>query len=225
MGIIKSLSGARKDDRIVDIGGGTGRFASLIYSSLGLSRPVVCVDMSLDMLQKAQNEVGVGIACADAVQYAQNLNPASIDFALNKEIIHHLDMQSQVNPFFRGLYQGLTVGGKCITMTRPKVNISYPFFEKAKNVWMENAHSKEDLQKSMQAAGFSEVKCLTYEYPVSMPLSRWTGMVKDRMWSTFSNFSDRELYDGIKEIEETFTNDSGIVTYTERVYLIEGKKV
>jgi len=211
--------------QVVDIGGGTGRFAGLIRSRLSLNRPVICVDMSADMLKEAEQEDGVIPHLADAVSYAKSMHPESVDFALNKELIHHLKMSEEVTEFYKGLYKGLRYGGKSVTITRPQKNISYPFFEEARQVWIKNAHASVDIEKIMIDCRFSNVKLETKEYPVTMSLNQWTNMVKGRMWSTFSHFSDDDLHAGVKEIESRFNSDSGLVTFHERLNIIQGEKL
>ena len=43
-----------ENDMLLDLGGGTGRFASLVYEKGGLKYPVTCVDPSQDMLQQTK---------------------------------------------------------------------------------------------------------------------------------------------------------------------------
>lgn len=209
--------------RIADIGGGTGRFAHLLHRDLSLHHPVICVDNSKDMLPQVSHD-GVIPVLNDAVTYAKNLEESCLDRILLKEVVHHI-CPDEVRDMYAGLFRALMPGGLCLTVTRPKVDIDYPFFASAKTVWMRSQPDVAEWVEAMKWGGFSNVDVTIHSFPVVMPLAQWTGMIRNRMWSTFSseNFTDEEIEEGIREIEAKYASkDPGDISFSERLIFLCG---
>ena len=51
-----------------------------------------------------------------------------------------------------------------------------------------------------------------HNYPATLNIDWWINMIRNRFWSTFSEFDDEELGKGIDEIIEKF-GKSGFVTF------------
>lgn len=69
----------RPGDRLVDIGGGTGRFASLLHGAAGLTHPALCVDPSAGMLEVRSHSHRAPLslpACPPTVPAAPHLSCA-----------------------------------------------------------------------------------------------------------------------------------------------------
>jgi hypothetical protein len=78
-----------------------------------------------------------------------------------------------------------------LIITRPQLEIDYPLWNEARQVWAQNQPSVQDITKDLQQAGFSNVSHTLEPYPCSVSLERWQGMVQKRFWSTFSKFSNQ----------------------------------
>ena len=211
---------------IADIGGGTGRCASLLRDAACLTRNVLCVDPSADMLALAQQRPGVDILEQDCVAFASSLRDQSFDFFLLKEMIHHVPMGA-IGDMYANLYRGLRSNGLCLSVTRPSVNIDYPFFEAAKAIWRKAQPDAQVYKAAMLAAGFQRVVVREHTFPVRMPQSAWLSTIARRVWSTFShdNFSDEELERGIADIAAQYPADErGDIEFNERLIFIEGTK-
>jgi len=216
------------EHELVDIGGGTGRFAALLRETLKIKRPTLCVDPSDIMLEKARASYGdkVKTLCMDAVSFAKTCQPKSFQRCLLKEVVHHIP-RGQVDTVFKGLHRGLVSGGVCVILTRPRENIDYPFMERARQVWQEQQPDEQLYLKSLKASGFDQISNETHSFPVKMPQSLWLNMVQDRFWSTFSetNFSKKQLALGVEEIKTKFpAGKDGNLQFTERVVVIRAKK-
>ena len=119
--------------RLVDIGGGTGRFASLLHAAAGLENAVLVVDPSRKMLEEAATLPGVDTVCQGGLEFAQTASMTSgYDRALIKEVVHHLDDEDLV-AMYSGIFAQLPPGGRVLTCTRPHTP-SYPFFRGALEV-------------------------------------------------------------------------------------------
>ena len=210
--------------RIADVGGGTGRFADLLFRELKLKHKVLCVDNSAAMLSKVPEDT-VKPVHEDAVRFALHAPPNSYDRVLLKEVVHHVESHDALREMFSGLRGCLRVGGICLIVTRPSTEIDYPFFDKAKTVWIAHQPKASFYTSIMTAAGFGNVKVEMHDFPVTMPLSQWTGMVANRMWSTFAeeHFSEDELLEGLREIEAKYKKDGeDAVSFNERMVFIRG---
>jgi len=229
LSLIRNAVEGRLDEslcRVADVGGGTGRFAQLLHSSLGLKQNVLCVDLSPDMLSQASQLPGVDTLLKDCVEFAAELPEACFDRFLLKEVVHHVPPKD-LGAFYRGLYTGLRKDGVCLTVTRPKERIEYPFFEQARQVWIRDQPEATDFATAMELAGYKGVTIREHTFPVTLSKQLWMDMVSDRFWSTFarSNFDDDELAAGIQEIDAAFPADErGDISFNERMIFIEGYK-
>jgi ubiquinone/menaquinone biosynthesis C-methylase UbiE len=211
---------------IADLGGGTGRCASLLHDAADIKLNVLCVDPSADMLALAQQRPGVDILEQDCVAFASSLLDRSFDIFLLKEMIHHVPVEL-ISEVFANLYRGLRSNGLCLVVTRPSVNIDYPFFEAAKTIWRKAQPDAQVYKDAMLTSGFQSVVVREHIFPVRMQQSAWLGAIADRVWSTFShdNFSDDELERGIIEIAAQHPPDErGDIEFKERLIFIEGLK-
>lgn len=214
----------RDSCKLADVGGGTGRFTDLVRRKLQLAPAAVCVDQSPAMLKEAGDIDGIEAICEDAVHFAQSSSPNHYGMLLLKEVVHHF-RQEDLLTLFQGFHRGLTPGSPCVILTRPKTEIDYPFPEAANKVWSEEQPGAEVFAQAMTVAGFEEVAIKVHGYPVEISLNDWTAMIKDRMWSTFSeaHFSSEQLVQGIEEIKTRFPGDEkGMLKFEERIVLIHG---
>ena len=79
---------------------------------------------------------------------------------------------------------------------------------------------------TLKAAGFLDIKYQVETYPCEISLSRWQSMVKQRFWSTFSNFSDSELDKACETIAETEgrVDTNGQLHFEDRLLFITARK-
>jgi SAM-dependent methyltransferase len=119
--------------RLVDIGGGTGRFAHLLHEAGGLELPALCVDPSAGMLEEAAKLPGIETVCLGGLEFATAGETEGYDRVLIKEVVHHLTDEDLLATF-KGVFSQLSPGGVCLTCTRPHV-VEYPFFAAALDVW------------------------------------------------------------------------------------------
>jgi hypothetical protein len=160
---------------------------------------------------------------------------------LMKEIVHHLNLKDRVG-IFRGMYQGLAElqvfrekdpnnTTNCIPslliVTRPQIEIDYPLWEDARQVWRDNQPSVEELVQDLHEAGFQNVQHTLETYPCSISLQRWQSMVQNRCWSTFSNFTDEELLSACARIASDYQDridDDGNIHFEDRLVFLTACK-
>jgi len=169
---------------------------------------------------------------------------ANFHQVLLKEIVHHLKPQDRVE-IFRGIYQEIipfsspslesnstessntdsTIPPSIIIITRPQSNISYPLWDDARQVWKDNQPSTELFIEELKQAGFVNIQANIKSYPCEISLSRWQTMIKNRIWSTFSHFTDKKLEEGCKMIENDYPTDkNGNLHFDDQLVIIKAKK-
>jgi len=205
--------------RLVDIGGGTGRFASLLRDAAGLDR-VLCVDPSASMIEEAARLPGVDTVCQGGAAFALDAK-IHYDRVLVKEVVHHLS-DEDLTKMFRGMLAQLNPGGLALVCTRPHV-VEYPFFRAALEVWSQQQPPMEYYVECMRVAGFHDVRCDVVAYPAVVDKGWWLQMVRSRFWSTFSHFSEEELAQGLEEISAKHAG-SETIAFSEKMIFITARK-
>ena len=138
-----------------------------------------------------------------------------------KEVVHHLG-EEDLKTTFSALQSKLIKDGKLIICTRPQ-DVEYPFFQEAHAVWRKNQPPKEYFVALLQQSGFSVSSVSVQKYPVSLDINWWITMIRNRFWSTFSEFDDDNIEKGINEIQERF-GQSSFVNFSEKYVLIAAQK-
>jgi hypothetical protein len=166
---------------------------------------------------------------------------------LMKEVVHHLRAEDRVH-IFRGMYDGLSSvipsrgldGGEdtsdsssmllpsILIITRPQVDIDYPLWDKAREVWKDNQPSVDEIEHDLQKAGFRRVSSTVEAYPCSIKLHRWQDMILTRFWSTFSHFDDDELEFNartyIPDVYKDRVDDDGDIHFEDRLVFVRAFK-
>ena len=173
------------------------------------------------MLHQATKFKGVNPICSDALNFSLTEDNNMYDRILLKEVVHHLS-ENDLKTTFSALRNKLTNDGKLIICTRPH-RVEYPFFQKAHAVWRKNQPAKEHYVSLIEQSGFNVSSVTVVEYPASLNIDWWIDMIKNRFWSTFSEFNDEQLETGIAEIREKY-GKSGSVSFSEKLVMIVAQK-
>jgi len=208
----------RRDDRVVDLGCGTGLFSKALAEQV---REVVCVDPSPKMLAQLPKSGGtyvpVQASAEDIASGAVKLPYEHVDAILIKEAIHHFSSQGSVLGALAGL---LAPGGRVLVVMLP-TTISYPLFHRALEVFEEHQPDPADIAEAMGTAGLA-VK-VTYEaYHLSFAKERYLAMVRNRYMSLLAEFDDAELEDGIREIE--LGHPEQVLEFSDRFAFVLGRR-
>jgi hypothetical protein len=155
---------------------------------------------------------------------------------LMKEVIHHVAAEDRV-AVFRGIHMDVSTQSNnnnddadhpnILIITRPQIEIDYPLWKEAKQVWAKNQPSQTELESELKEAGFSTVSSTIEPYPCEIDFERWMSMVKGRFWSTFSNFTDEELEEACERMrvdEAERINDKGVIHFEDRLVFISAYK-
>jgi len=151
------------------------------------------------------------------------------DQILLKEVVHHFEKKDRVE-IFRGMREGLrrrssssataaptpntTKAPSLLIVTRPQTDIDYPMWDDARAVWKENQPSIEEIEEELREAGYTHLERTVECYPCSISLASWQCMIRNRFWSTFSNFTDEELEQACESIARNYAATTTTTTTT-----------
>ena len=170
-------------------------------------------------------------AATDSASAGDEWWKSGYHYVLMKEVVHHLPNNYR-SEIFRGLRSGLDLvdlettmapqssdgghneqtqkGPSLLIVTRPQVDIDYPLWPAAREVWAANQPSVSAIEADLKVAGFQKIESKIQTYPSSIKLDQWLDMVQSRFWSTFSNFTDAELKEACNLIRDEATKTSKV---------------
>ena len=187
----------KSDDRLVDIGAGTGAITSLIWKKAELNNPVLCVEQSLGMLDVARTKDGLTTCLASADGFLSDYlsKPRLYNKFLFNECAHLFTNRVDT---FRKVYQCLPDDGVLLLMQR-STQCGFPMWKDLKERF--TPASVEEFETSLTRAGFTVT--MTIETGLSRMTKReWYGKLRGRIFTVLSEFSDKEIEDGIKELDQ-----------------------
>lgn len=191
--IVRDLS-LSEEDTLADIGGGTGTFTSRLANEAHLQK-AYCIEPSPAMCDEAEKLPNITAICADAHAFLAEKIPFTK--MLLKEVIHHIDKREI---FWKNVYESLPHEGKLLIITRPQ-HIAFPFFKAAKEVFARNQPPHELFETQLRECEFN-VQTTLRSHTFTLPKESWYEMLRHRFMSDLGVFSDQEIEEGIREIEE-----------------------
>ena len=203
-------------DKLVDLGCGTGLFTKAIHNQIQLKNPIVCVDFSAKMLEQIPSNDIYKPLLMDAINFASQAE--KFDKILIKEMIHHISDKPKL---IANLLKRLNAGGILLLILLPPT-IEYPLFESAKKRYEQLQPHYEELENLFNQVGF-QTEVSFVKYPLSLDKSRYFRMVENRYMSLLSLFSDEEIRQGIREMEEKYLAQSTL-EFNDVFVFIKGKK-
>jgi len=188
------------NDTLVDIGGGTGTFTSMLKNVSNVKR-AICVEPSSSMCDKAREFNNIECLCEDATTFSQ-INSIKYNKVLLKEVVHHIKNREEV---WNNFYKQLPSNAKILIITRPQ-KIQFPLFASALEAFKNNQPPIEELVNELEQSKFK----VTYEiknYTFSLADSEWYMMLENRFMSDLDQFTDNEIKEGINELKNTHSGD------------------
>jgi ubiquinone/menaquinone biosynthesis C-methylase UbiE len=205
----------KSGDRVLDMGCGTGLYASRIAQH---TESVVCADPSVRMLEQIPDDprlVAVQASAEDLVVGSPLLPVDQFEAILVKEAIHHV---TDCSAIINGLARLLAPGGRLLVVMLPR-RIDYPLFQAAHARFTELQPDPEAIATAMADAGLA-VELSFDEFPLAFPTERYLEMVRDRYMSLLSTFGDDEVAAGIEEIRRRYPGER--VEFKDRFVFVLG---
>ena len=189
----------QQDDRLVDLGAGTGMYSLDILEQVPLRFPVIALEPFEEMIQHMPESSRIEPLVQDAVSFAKE--PREYSKVLMKEMIHHIDKKEEL---FSNLRDHLIGDGRMLLVHVPP-QLDYPLFHRALER-CETWHADPDeLVRILEKVGF-EVARDGLDYPHAIPKDHYFRMVRGQYMSALTSFSSEEIEEGITEMESTYAN-------------------
>ena len=192
------------NDTFIDIGGGTGIFTHMISLHYKIKQ-AICVEPEKSMCKIARGYTTFQTICSNALSFANKKN-YSCSKLLFKEVIHHINDRKKL---WDKIYSNTTKNTRILIYTRPQ-NIEFPLFKKAKNKFLMNQPHHNSIMKELQQSGFN-TEVYFEDFVFEMSKDSWHKMIKNKFMSDLSTFSDSEIENGIKEIEQQYNTNTYII--------------
>lgn len=191
---------------IIDLGGGTGIYASRLAKILNCTSGVVSVDPSKEMAYEAHIKKGVTSVIGTAEDFLRAAARASLGPVFMKEAIHHIADRPS---FFHLLRHAMSSQGRfCLLLLTEE--IEYPLFKSALELHTKNQPTRDQLHSELADAGFKiDFDIISTE--ISVKKQSYINMVSNRYMSVLSEFSQIDLDHGLAEIAEKHTSDGKFV--------------
>jgi ubiquinone/menaquinone biosynthesis C-methylase UbiE len=190
--------------RMLDVGCGTGRYASLLSRRLG--RAVIGLDLSAGMLERARDRVrdegtDVALVQGDAVQLP--FKESSFDSVSLVLVVHHV---RPLEDLMEEIARVLSPGGRAIFMTRDhdEIEDSYiAMFPGVLEIDLARFPPVRELEAMLTGAGFTSVGHAREENPrVTMTEEQVLAKADRKFISTLSLMSEEEFKAGREVFQE-----------------------
>lgn len=183
---------------IVDIGGGTGRFAEKMSKFARLKNPITCVDPCAEMIEKAKGREGIIPVLKTGEEFFKDALPrGSFDRVLFKYSLHHLQ---DPLPVFKAVERSLCSNGMCLVWIFRSLSC-YKLFRQATDIPEQTSLEKiQEICKLLEEANF-EVETSKMEYKYGFTKSKFYSMLRGRFMSPMYKMTDPEIEKGIESLE------------------------
>lgn len=187
--------GLRDRRRVLDVGCGTARYTSLLAAKLG--RPIVGLDLSAGMLEKACERASSGDAELRLVQgdaLSMPFRGGSFDAATLFLVVHHLKDHRRLGG---ELLRVLAPGGRALVMTRDHDEIEGSYialFPGVLEIDLARFPRVDRLEEALRAGGLVNVAHAREENPgYSMTQGEVMARVDGKFISTLSLMAEEEF--------------------------------
>lgn len=212
--IMKTFMSLTSDDQIIDIGGGTALTSFMLHKDFGLTKPVVCVDPSKEMLEVAEKNGAITIQ-STAEGFLATKPKFPLKVVCINGCIHHFEQPDYV---FSQLASFMPNDGICIVTMFAQPVFPRPAEDKS-------IERIKDIYKTIdfEAKG---LKCRMVDASTRGEIEKelWYAAIRNKVNSFLSTLSERELESIVKEWEEATESETVINFETTMITLIITKQ-
>lgn len=187
----------RETDTLVDLGCGTAIYSLDILKQVPLRDEVIAVDPYPEMIAQISPDAKLRLVEADALDFSKR--PDAYDKVLIKEAIHHIHERREL---FANLFERLREDGILLLVHVPP-EVEYPLFKKALERCKQWHADPNELTRQLANVGF-RVERDTLRYTHSIPKYKYFEMVRNCYMSALTSLDEREIEEGLKEMDEKY---------------------
>ena len=131
--------------------------------------------------------------------------------------VHHFPDKLAV---FRKMYKVIPVGGRCMMLLFRYTEAEVPLFEAAVGKKLPGI-SMEEIASLLTEAGFAVTSVSVVEH-FSCSKNEWYNRIRHRFISTLSFFNDKEIEQGIAELENSALKGKSVVEFDLQMDIVTG---
>ena len=196
---LKSEVHFNQKTKILDIGCGRANIISFLQKKYKFKqRPI-----GIDIINHKDKKSNITYYNKDAIQYLKDSN-LSFDLILIKQTIHFFN-KKDIKQLLNLAKNSLCQHGKIIILTLKIKKNQIPCFKKMKNRLVTSLNKDKSIVKLIKN-NFIKYKINKFNYKVSIPKRSYVKMIKERYISCLLELSEKEIKDGILEIQSKFKN-------------------
>ena len=189
-----------KNSRILDIGCGRGKIMDNLSSQLKLiNKPV-----GLDIENHKDKSKKIIFKKIDALTFIVKTN-TTFDLILIKQTIHFLKI-SQILKLLSICKNKLNPRGKIIILSLEPDNNKIPTFS-LMNKKLKNSFKRDKKIFDLITKNFKNIIIKSFLFKVKILKKEYIKMIKNRYISTLLNFNNKQILDGINEINLKFKRE------------------
>ena len=192
---IKRFLPLTSDDQLIDIGGGTGKVAQYINADVKMTKPVVCVDTSSEMLQVAKETGAITIQSP-----AENFLASKPKYPLRRVLFAgSFHLLSDHDAVLAALAKYMPDDGMCLIM-RYKDGLFYPFLKTIKETFV---YSLEEICRMAEAKGL-KAEVVTGSEPFETTKAIVLDIIKHKVQSAMLKWSDSQAEQTMADFEREY---------------------
>lgn len=180
---LMSSSGIKKDDEILEVGCGAGRF-SLHLAAQGYN--IACLDLSIRQMDKLENAMlgmtipqsNIKLHCGSIEEFIVSAPDDSCDAIIGFFILHHISFK-KLQSIFEGFHRILRKGGIVCFLEPNRLNILYFFqilffadFNFFREVGLYKL-SRRSVSKILSSNSFQKIHFINFGFFPPQIINRW----------------------------------------------------
>ena len=216
----RHLGGARGNLVILDLGAGTGRFATLLAAAF--EARVVGVEPSEKMRADAvRGSAHPRVVYRDGTGASIPAAIGEFDFAFMSMVVHHVpDLDACAAELYRVIKPGGPVFVRNTFSGRLDSVPLYRFFPSARAIDEARLPSVEHVRDTFEAHGFAFVTLEAIEQQIDASLQAHYERMKRRALSTFELMTDAEFHAGLERMRQAAEREAAPAPVMERIDLL-----
>tara|TARA_B100001057_G_scaffold494092_1_gene589945 strand:+ start:662 stop:1369 length:708 start_codon:yes stop_codon:yes gene_type:complete len=186
------------NSRIIDIGCGRGRILGALSSKLRLIRK----PLGIDIINHKDKDKRINFKRISALTFLRN-NKNKFDLILIKQTIHLLNLKD-IKKLLSLSMKNLNKNGKILIFTLDPIKNELPTFKLMKIELIKSLQRDKKILKQIKK--LYPHKTSKFVYKVNIDKNKYLDMVQKRYISTLLSFNEKELKNGIKQINSKYRN-------------------